>query len=95
MELSLIAGDNGRMVYSIGSSGNDDFAVAQNGTVYTTRLLDREVRSLYNLVVVATDQAKDPQQRLSSTVQVGMPADNEGFLRFSAFVIAYYNFVGG
>jgi protocadherin Fat 4 len=59
-------------VYSIGSGDDDnDFAIAQNGTIYTTRLLDRETKSLYNLVVMATDQAKDPQHRLSSTVQVG------------------------
>lgn len=70
--LCFVAGDNGKIVYSI-SSGDDecDFAIAQNGTIYTTRLLDRETKSLYNLVVMATDQAKDAQQRLSSTVQVG------------------------
>jgi protocadherin Fat 4 len=69
----FVAGDNGRIVYSIGSGDDDkDFSIAQNGTVYTTRLLDRETKSLYNLVVMATDQAKAPQQCLSSTVQVGI-----------------------
>jgi protocadherin Fat 4 len=66
-----VTGDNGRIIYHIGSGDEDnDFAIAQNGTIYTTRLLDRETESLYNLVVMATDQAKPPQQRLSSTVQV-------------------------
>lgn len=36
----------------------------------TRRQLDRETKSLYNLVIVATDQARPPQHRLSSTVQV-------------------------
>jgi hypothetical protein len=68
---ACVAGDNGRILYSIGSGDEDgDFSIAQNGTIYTTRLLDRETKSLYNLVVVATDQAKPPQQSLSSTVQV-------------------------
>jgi hypothetical protein len=66
-----VAGDNGRILYSIGSGDEDgDFSIAQNGTIYTTRQLDRETKSLYNLVVVATDQTKPPQQSLSSTVQV-------------------------
>jgi protocadherin Fat 4 len=68
---SSVAGDNGRILYSIGSGDDDgDFSIAQNGTIYTTRPLDRETKSLYNLVVVATDQARAPQQSLSSTVQV-------------------------
>lgn len=59
-------------MYSISAGDDDDdFAIAQNGTIYTTKLLDRETKSLYNLVVIATDQAKASQQRLSSTVQVG------------------------
>ena len=59
-------------MYSISAGDDDnDFAIAQNGTIYTTKLLDRETKSLYNLVVMATDQTKASQQRLSSTVQVG------------------------
>jgi protocadherin Fat 4 len=70
--LPYVAGDNGRIVYSISAGDDDnDFAIAQNGTIYTTKLLDREAKSLYNLVVMATDQARATQQRLSSTVQVG------------------------
>lgn len=64
-------GDNGKVVYSITSGDDDhDFEIAQNGTVMTRRLLDRETRSLYNLVVTAHDQAQPPSARLSSTVQV-------------------------
>lgn len=67
------AGDNGKVVYSITSGDDDhDFEIAQNGTVMTRRLLDRESRSLYNLVVTAYDQAQPPSNRLSSTVQVNL-----------------------
>nr|XP_018915731.1 PREDICTED: cadherin-related tumor suppressor [Bemisia tabaci] len=68
----LDSGDNGRLEYSI-SSGDDEgdlWIDPNNGTIVTQRLLDREVKSLYNLVVVVSDQAKPPQQRLSSSVQV-------------------------
>lgn len=67
----LKIGDNGRIVYSI-TSGDEQgyFDIANNGTIFTKRHLDRETQSLYNLVVAATDQAQSPQKRLSSTVQV-------------------------
>lgn len=67
----VISGDNGRIVYSI-TSGNEkgDFEIASNGTIRTKRTLDREAQGLYNLVIIATDQAAMPEQRLSSTVQV-------------------------
>ena len=65
------AGDNGRLVYSIsGGNENEQFQISQNGTIFTAKPLDRETQSLYNLVVMATDQAKAPEKRLSSTVQV-------------------------
>lgn len=67
-----VTGENGRLEYAI-ASGDDEgvFDIGKdNGTIMTRKQLDRETRSLYNLVVVATDQAKAPQQRLSSTVQV-------------------------
>lgn len=49
---------------------NGDFEVTPNGTIITKKELDRERQGLYNLVVVATDQASPPNHRLSSTVQV-------------------------
>lgn len=67
----VFAGDNGRLVYSIsGGNENEQFQISQNGTIFTAKPLDRETQSLYNLVVMATDQAKAPEKRLSSTVQV-------------------------
>ena len=59
------------MVYSIiGGNDKEQFVITQNGTITTAKSLDRETQSLYNLVVMATDQAKPPEKRLSSTVQV-------------------------
>ncbi|KAG8226850.1 hypothetical protein J437_LFUL004091 [Ladona fulva] len=67
----LDSGDNGRIVYSIASGDESgDFDIAANGSIFTRHPLDRETRSLYSLVVVATDRADPPEARLSSTVQV-------------------------
>lgn len=68
---NLILGDNGKLVYSIiGGNEKEQFRITQNGTIMTSKSLDRETQSLYNLVVMSTDQAKPPEKRLSSTVQV-------------------------
>ncbi|XP_014251864.1 cadherin-related tumor suppressor [Cimex lectularius] len=70
----LDSDDNGRVEYNI-ISGNDDSVFEidiDNGTIRTRRNLDREAKSLYNLVVMASDQAKLPPHRLSSTVQVSV-----------------------
>ncbi len=70
-EFLVCVGDNGKLVYSIiGGNENEQFRITQNGTIMTAKSLDRETQSLYNLVVMATDQAKPPEKRLSSTVQV-------------------------
>ncbi|KAL1139776.1 hypothetical protein AAG570_006753 [Ranatra chinensis] len=74
MSIFFVTDDNGRLEYSI-SSGDEESVFdigAENGTIRTRRTLDRETKSLYNLVVVASDQAKPPQTRLSSTVQVSI-----------------------
>lgn len=63
-------GDNGRIEYSITAGDDDDFEIVTNGTIYTKRMLDRETKSTYNLVVTARDCTKDVDKRLSSTVQV-------------------------
>lgn len=65
------AGLNGKLQYSITSGDeNQDFAIADNGTIYTAKHLDREMLPLYNLIVTARDSAKPPEPQLSSTVQV-------------------------
>ncbi|XP_066141158.1 cadherin-related tumor suppressor isoform X1 [Euwallacea fornicatus] len=69
----LDSGDNGKITYSITSGdASGDFEIASNGTITTSRLLDRETVSLYNLIVTASDQAVFPEKKLSSTVQVAI-----------------------
>lgn len=64
-------GNNGRIEYSItAGDDNNDFVILSNGTIRTQHALDRETYSMYNLVVTARDCAKEPEKRLSSTVQV-------------------------
>ena len=64
-------------MYSIiGGNENEQFLITQNGTIMTSQSLDRETQSLYNLVIMATDQAKPPEKRLSSTVQVSSTNSN-------------------
>ncbi|XP_037957800.1 cadherin-related tumor suppressor [Teleopsis dalmanni] len=54
------SGDNGRIEYAItAGDDNNDFEIAANGTIRTRRLLDRETKSSYNLIVTATDCAKE------------------------------------
>lgn len=68
----LDSGDNGRVIYAVAGGDEDgDFGVAHNGTLFTRRALDRERKSIYNLVLSATDSPLPPARSLSSTVQVG------------------------
>ncbi|XP_058820979.1 cadherin-related tumor suppressor [Topomyia yanbarensis] len=65
------SGINGRIEYSITMGDeNEDFRILHNGTIRTRRVLDRETKASYNLIVTAQDCAKEPERRLSSTVQV-------------------------
>ncbi|XP_055376378.1 cadherin-related tumor suppressor [Condylostylus longicornis] len=65
------SGFNGQIEYSI-IAGDDknDFDIDQNGTIRTKRTLDRETKNSYNMIIAAKDCPLEPQQRLSSTVQV-------------------------
>lgn len=66
-----LIGFNGRIEYSITAGDeNNDFEILPNGTIRTQHQLDRETVAAYNLVVIARDSAKEPEKRLSSTVQV-------------------------
>lgn len=74
----MFPGLNGKIVYSI-TSGDDteDFKISTNGTIRTSKLLDREKTPIYNLIVTAKDLAKPPEPQLSSTVQVNI--ETSGF----------------
>ncbi|XP_022254786.1 cadherin-related tumor suppressor-like [Limulus polyphemus] len=67
----LDSGDNGNIIYAIVEGDRDNqFGISANGTIFTSKPLDRETKSFYNLIVSATDQAWPEERRLSSTVQV-------------------------
>uniref|UniRef100_A0A182F4L6 Protocadherin-16 n=1 Tax=Anopheles albimanus TaxID=7167 RepID=A0A182F4L6_ANOAL len=67
------SGANGRVEYSITAGDEkEDFQIMPNGTIRTRRMLDRETKGTYNLVITAQDCAKEPEKRLSSTVQVSI-----------------------
>lgn len=71
--IETFPGNNGRIEYSItAGDDNNDFLILPNGTIRTQHALDREQIPMYNLVVTARDSAKEPEKRLSSTVQVGL-----------------------
>ena len=65
------SGDNGLIAYHI-ISGDDteDFGISDNGTMFTRRSLDRETKTVYNLVLKAQDSPKPPGKALSTTIQV-------------------------
>uniref|UniRef100_T1JKF2 Cadherin domain-containing protein n=1 Tax=Strigamia maritima TaxID=126957 RepID=T1JKF2_STRMM len=66
-------GDNGRIVYSLNAATkHEPFTISSDGTISTIRLLDREDKSFYNLVVIADDQTQAVDERLSSMVQVNI-----------------------
>uniref|UniRef100_A0A1I8PJD7 Cadherin-related tumor suppressor n=1 Tax=Stomoxys calcitrans TaxID=35570 RepID=A0A1I8PJD7_STOCA len=60
MATDIDSGDNGRIEYTITSGDdNNDFEIFSNGTIRTKRMLDRETKSSYNLIVTARDCAKE------------------------------------
>lgn len=71
MAQDLDSGNNGKVRYSILSGDdNGDLDIAPNGTIMVRKPLDRETKSIYNLVIEATDSPDPPAIPLKSTVQV-------------------------
>ncbi|CAG0913258.1 unnamed protein product [Notodromas monacha] len=68
------SGLNGKLEYTLEEEGDENdptFGIhGENGTIFTRKELDRERRSTYNLVVIATDLCPDIDARLSSSIQV-------------------------
>ncbi|KAK6172202.1 hypothetical protein SNE40_015917 [Patella caerulea] len=62
------SGINAEVRYSlIGGDGLQQFGIGSiNGTIFTTEHLDRETTHQYSLIIQATDEAEDKNQRLSS-----------------------------
>lgn len=98
---SIFIGNNGRIEYSITAGDeNNDFVILSNGTIRTQHALDRETIPMYNLVVTALDCAKEPERRLSSTVQVRRTIYEQHFILYrlnkspEAIEDLCYTFVG-
>ncbi|XP_034946688.1 cadherin-related tumor suppressor [Chelonus insularis] len=67
----LDSGNNGRIIYDIiDGDDNNDFDIAPNGTIFTKKMLDREVKFIYSLIIRARDCPELSIKSLSSTVQV-------------------------
>lgn len=85
-----LPGNNGKIVYTI-TAGDDkgDFKILPTGEIIVNKNLDREEQALYNLVVTATDQASDPEERLSSTVQVSFISYIMICFEFDGFFVSF------
>ena len=61
---------------------NNQFRInSDDGIIYSTSLLDREITPVYNLVVMAMDMADSPNDRLSSTAEVCIPSKEKETFR--------------
>ncbi|XP_032409626.1 protocadherin-15-like isoform X6 [Xiphophorus hellerii] len=70
------AGANGQVYYRI-VNHPDLFVISANGSIYTKRPLDRELRDQYSLIVEASDGAVDPRRTtLTLLVQILDVDDN-------------------
>ncbi|XP_053734547.1 protocadherin Fat 4 isoform X1 [Synchiropus splendidus] len=66
-------GPNAQLLYTI-SSGDPlhHFAITKDGVLESTKALDRETQSFYNLVITVNDMAPPPMARFTSTAQVSI-----------------------
>ncbi|XP_067132550.1 cadherin-related tumor suppressor-like isoform X1 [Centruroides vittatus] len=65
------SGFNGKIRYELlEGDPKNEFSITSNGTIITSKDLDREKTSFYNLVISATDEAQYPNVPLSSKVLV-------------------------
>ncbi|KAK1798051.1 hypothetical protein P4O66_000550 [Electrophorus voltai] len=66
-------GPNALLAYGIASGDpQDQFGITPYGVLQTRKVLDREARSFYNLVVTVSDQAPPPAPRFTSSAQVSI-----------------------
>ncbi|CAL1535045.1 unnamed protein product [Lymnaea stagnalis] len=74
------SGLNGVVRYSLLGNYSSKFAIGPiNGSIYTVASLDREQVALYNVIVMATDQAPNAKDRLytTATVQIKLKDVND------------------
>lgn len=73
--LFCYTGINSQLRYSLaGGDKKNQFDIGPlNGTIYTIGFLNREAIPTYHLIVIATDQAEPPSDRLSTSATVIIP----------------------
>ena len=84
------AGDNGNVVYNI-TRGNPDktFGIFPNGMLYVAKELDREMKDLYKISVVAQDRGIEPRSsECNITIHIADENDNQPL-----FLNSTYDFV--
>ncbi|XP_008427621.1 protocadherin-15 isoform X5 [Poecilia reticulata] len=81
------AGANGQVYYRI-VNYPDLFVISANGSIYTKRPLDRELRDQYSLIVEASDGAVDPRRTaLTLLVQILDIDDNSPVFSQQDYVV--------
>ncbi|XP_014838553.1 PREDICTED: protocadherin-15 isoform X4 [Poecilia mexicana] len=81
------AGANGQVYYRI-VNFPDLFVISANGSIYTKRPLDRELRDQYSLIVEASDGAVDPRRTaLTLLVQILDIDDNSPVFSQQVYVV--------
>ncbi|OWF37305.1 protocadherin-9-like [Mizuhopecten yessoensis] len=71
------ADSNGYVTFALAPNSQVPFFVSPDGSIHTTKVLDREVISKYIFYVVATDHGMPPRQKSAEvTVNVGDRNDN-------------------
>ena len=73
------SGKNGEVQFHISFQDppGDHFKIIKNsGQLYIDKQIDREAADIFELIIVATDQAKDPLKRLSSETLVTIIVDD-------------------
>ncbi|XP_061692666.1 protocadherin-15-like [Syngnathoides biaculeatus] len=81
------AGANGQVGYRV-VNHPDLFVIGANGSIYTRAPLDRELRSGYELVIEASDEAVDPRRTaLTVTVTVTDIDDNSPVFSRQTYVV--------
>nr|XP_021336971.1 protocadherin Fat 4 [Danio rerio] len=66
-------GPNADLHYSIASGDpQSQFSITNTGVLHTTKTLDRETQSFYNLVITVNDLALPPSTRFTSTAQISI-----------------------
>ena len=76
------AGENSTIVYTLQDTVSGLFSIDSNGHIYQERALDRETKSNYSLIVMATDQGT-PSRQSQASVFISVNDINDNSPTFS------------